>query len=191
MSNFEKVYEILEGALQENTEDDVPVFRSIIDYNGQLVVGNVWAYGKHYPNMLMWAVPGSAKFMPGESSAGGGLAYKIGDILNMKLLSRKTLLGSEEIKNIIVYGTEGVAMLTPQDFPASFGYFVFSDVPGIASQLAVAGDEHYQVYVGTDKKLRVISAEGIGTLGYDEFLSEGSEFVVSYCSTRGEFYVSY
>ena len=129
--------------------------------------------------------------MPGESSAGGGLAYKIGDILNMKLLSRKTLLGSEEIKNIIVYGTEGVAMLTPQDFPASFGYFVFSDVPGIASQLAVAGDEHYQVYVGTDKKLRVISAEGIGTLGYDEFLSEGSEFVVSYCSTRGEFYVSY
>ena len=190
MSNFKTVMQLSSGALSINEDVNVPVFRSIVNFKDQFVVGNVWAYGEHRPSLVMWAVPGSAFFKPGQSSAGGIFCTGIGEILNMKIISR-TNYTNEILFYIIVYGTEGVGVLSAHDFPATFGFKKLDGLPGMASQLAVAGDEHFHAYVGKDKTLWFISADQTIPVGYNEFLASGEEFVLTYNTTKGELYVSF
>jgi hypothetical protein len=188
LSNFRIVLQILKGALTYNEE--IPVFRSCAAFGGQFLLGNVWAWGELRSNLIIWPAPGTVNFEPSSSSAGGIVADGIGDVLALKLL-RRTNYTTEGMQYVMVYGSEGVGLLTPRDYPASYGFKRFDDIPGIANSLAVTGTDTFHVFVGSDRRLWMVSLDKIECIDYNDYLCLGSEFVLSYNSTEGRVYVSF
>lgn len=72
---------------------------------------------------------------------------------------------------VIVYGADGIAMLTPVIEPTTtFGLQVVKNF-GIQNPMAVAGTDQVHFFVSVDCKLYAMTLEGPKDLGYKEFLS--------------------
>lgn len=146
---------------------EIPCFKTVCNFNGQIVVGNTWNWHTSGPNFVAWSRIGSANFVLDESNeAGLRPVHWKGQVL------RVLQLGG----GVVVYGDNGIGMLVPKD--QVFGYQPVAGY-GIAGGLAVAGSESRHVFVRKDGMLCSAEAQTnalgghslpkISELGFVEF----------------------
>ncbi|RLI53713.1 MAG: hypothetical protein DRP09_15015 [Candidatus Thorarchaeota archaeon] len=140
LSNFYSIVTKEGKNFTVNSDDNKPVARALCNYKGQILAGNVYAYGEYRPSYVMWAKVGSLDFNLDSPSAGYIYLEDIGEILAMHSL----------INAVVVFGTLGVTMLVPATAPAMFGSQSLGSLPGIAGQLAYSGTPAVCYYLGVD-----------------------------------------
>lgn len=94
--------------------------------------------------------------------------------------------------NLIAYGADGVAIMTPMIEPQpGFGVRPLGNI-GVASRGAVGGDERKHLFIDPSGVLWEASGGDIKRLGYQEYLADllGSHIIISYNKEDEEFYIS-
>jgi len=188
-TNYRVVLEQVLGVWSHHSRQTVPQCRALAQFGGQFIAGNTGAYGEIQSDRVMWAKPGTIDFRIDESQEAGSLIVRgVGEILAL----------SEMSSGVVVYGTEGVALLTPQSHPIWYGQKMLSG-DGVAGQLAHCGDESDQYFVSTSGYLHHIpglsytsqTQGSVKVLGYKYYLGPASkqEISLSYDSVRKEVYI--
>lgn len=187
-------WSFIDGAIVESVNG--ATFKVCHNYRGQLVVGDcdipkgpardeaektvvqeqVEVKGE---NLVAWSKIGSIEW-------GFSLGNEVGYApmpWNGKVLGLLTL-----DKDIVVYGDNGIAKLSPQSNPvATFGIEKFGDI-GVLNRDCFAGDDQMHVFVGADRNLYAItpkmalssSGHAPTRLGYHEWLKDMVDPVVSF-----------
>lgn len=116
---------------------------------------------------------------------------KRGDSGFMPMSWQGSVLAIRELGGrLVVYGSDGISLLTPiLDPMPTYGEQVISNV-GITSAGAVAGDKSLHMFVDKKGCLWRISDQGPQRLGYEEYLSELTDPVVNFNENDSEFYIS-
>lgn len=93
-------------------------------------------------------------------------------------------------KAIVVYSEDGIALMQPvtQPFP-TFGCQPLLDI-GLYSRDAIGGDDKMQAFMDVNADLWLLTGEGPERLGYKEFLRDLDNPIISFDSSRKEFYIS-
>lgn len=180
-TNYRVIVERVQGVWGLHTLGTVPQCRALAEHNGQFVAGNTAAYGELLANRVMWAKPGTIDFRIDESNEAGSLIIKgVGSILGFGAVG----------PGIVVYGTDGVALLSPKPHPVWWGQDKLVE-EGVASQLAHCGDGKEEFFVSKSGLLYKIGGDGIETLGYKPQLcaAAGLEMSMYYDSANKEVYV--
>uniref|UniRef100_A0A6H1ZC64 Uncharacterized protein n=1 Tax=viral metagenome TaxID=1070528 RepID=A0A6H1ZC64_9ZZZZ len=167
----------------------IPMMRTICNFKGQAVGGNVVSDWPSAANpqcddkYYIWSRIGELDFtISGRNEEGyrrdpfGGTIYhtrRLGD-------------------NVIGYSSKGITMLSPVSSPAAtFGFTELDDV-GLINQGAMNGNLDRHVYVGEDYILREVTRQGVKELGYESYMSEldSNDVIVSYDRKLKDFYIS-
>jgi len=163
----------------------MPLFKTCCNFKGQLIGGNVnsdW-YDCGVGHVI-WARPGSTNFLSDKRNAAGYMPMPFGGEVY-----RTLPLGD----SVVVYGSSGLAVLSPISSPApGFGVAVSYDF-GIASVGAVAGDDSVHVFVDEGGQVWAIGADGkVTLLDYKEFMDEltAEDIVVSHDPQQKKFFIS-
>lgn len=148
----------------------IPVGRCVENWNGQLLVGNVFADGDHHKNLVLWSKVADADVRPFSQGAGGMWMSWPGEILAIKSLR----------EGPVVYGTQGISLLSPASWPAAYGERVLSDGVGIAGPLAITGDMGGHVFLAKDGTLCSLNAGGIQRMGYKKHFAVAADVCPSF-----------
>ena len=168
------------GTIAEHSDDAVPSLATMVDYNGQLVGGNV--SGSWYDcdsEYAVWSNIGSFSFVPNERNEAGYRHMGIGTIW------RCLTLGDA---GVVFYGSEGVAMLVPAG--NTFKYRKISKAPPYGEG-AMGGDE-VQYYINSEGNLVKLSKDGQELLGYKWLMTELDSTLVRFFQddVRGDVYIT-
>lgn len=100
-------------------------------------------------------------------------------------------------KDVVVYGEDGVAILTfdpgrGSGVPPTYGVRKVSD-SGLAQRGAVAGNLSGHIYIDTSGTLRRVTAEGVAEVGYRQEFSPllDSTLVITHDTHNKRFYISH
>ena len=166
-------------------------FVSCCNFNGQFLIGGIVAtgvdnkYSQWGLNTVAWAQIGRFDFDYGsETSKTAGFMHMPWDGTVLKL----TKLGNY----VVVYGTNGMAMLRPISEPVSGYGLIPLSMPGIRSGFHCAGDSTLQGFVDVYGYWWTVTQDGKFTRwGYKEFLSQLSDpFKVTFDQTLQRFFIS-
>ena len=162
-----------------------PMLRTVCNFNGQLVGGNVVSVWHDCDETFyVWSKIGSADFAPWiDNEAGyrrcpyGGEVYhtrKLGDI-------------------VVGYSSKGIVAIYPVSSPVpGYGFKEFSNI-GVINRGAVGTGLMNHIYVGEDYILREVTKEGVKELGYQSYMEElgnVEDIIVNYDPANEDFYIS-
>lgn len=163
----------------------LPRFKTICNFKGQAIGGNVQsAWHGCGANSIIWSKIGDIDFTPGRRNEAGfrELHWK-GEVYKVRRLGDQ----------VIVYGSEGVASLTPVVDPAPTFKFDELTYFGLAGVNAVGGDYDVHVFVDSAGWLWRIKKGGKpDRLGYQEYMAlmAPESIIVSYDPNEQDFYIS-
>lgn len=93
-------------------------------------------------------------------------------------------------KNVVVYGSGGVAVIYPASQPvATYGFQKISQV-GVTCKTAIAGDHAIHYFIDVKGRLWNVTSEGAKKLGYEEFLASMTNPVLSFDYVNRWLYIS-
>ena len=171
----------------------VPMMRTICNFKGQAVGGNVrgiWnlgtlVYDAWYDcdeTFYIWSKIGSMDFTPSLNNEAGYRRDPYGgEVYHTKRLG----------DNVIGYSSKGITLLKPVSSPAAtFGFEELDDV-GLINQGAMDGSLKRHIYVGVDYILREIKGEEVNELGYQTYMQEldHDDIIVKYDRIKKDFYI--
>ncbi len=161
----------------------IPLMRTICNFKGQAVGGNVVA-GTWYDcdeTFYLWSKIGYKDFIPDENNESGYRRCPYGGIVrNVRRLG----------EHVVGYSSKGITLLSPNSEPATFGFKELCGV-GIINQGAVNGNLSRHVFVGEDYVLREVTKEGVKELGYQQYIEtlSGEDIIISYDPQQKDFYI--
>jgi hypothetical protein len=162
ISNFKHLYRLKDGYMvpEEAGLDDfskqLPVCRAMCGWNGQIISGNVWAWGEQRKNAVLWSKVGDADQRALREGAGGAYMTWGGEILAIHGLDAGP----------VIYGEQGISLLAPAPHPAGFGERIIDMGLGLAGPLAVTGDRQRHVFLARDGTLYGLDERGVQRLGF-------------------------
>jgi hypothetical protein len=168
------------GDFRHASTVDFPTCKTFCDMNGQVIIGNT-ALGT---NVIQWSNIGTIEFATGKSNESG--YYSVpwdGEVFRIKRLGNSA----------IVYGDNGILVMTPVSSPAPTYRFTPIASYGIAGRGAVGGDESRHVFVDEKGYLRQLTADyKITNLDYSEFFAPllGTTIGIEFNSEQDEYYIS-
>lgn len=194
------------GRLVDLPSDNVPVFGTCCNFNGQAIIGCV-AHGDddHWGdlgyNSVMWSRIGRFNFRITPLDSGDvtrdGKAWVQPDVgwTNMDwgewrtgVVHRVAKLG----KGVMVYGDGGTGTLYPVNEPTvTFGK-KDSVGPPVRSSNHVAGDENEHVVISDSNEVWMVSDSGFKKLGYKDFIGTltAGDIHVSHVVGKQRYYIS-
>lgn len=159
----------------------IPMCKTLCNFRGQVVAGNVSGWYDCEPNYVAWSDIGSADFVPGlKNEAGYSIMPFSGEVLRVLPL----------VDAVLVYGENGVAVMRPADRYFSLAYLL---PVGIPSKGCVGGSENFHAFVDYNGELWKIGADLTPQkLGYREYITQmdASKIMISHNSGEDEFYIS-
>lgn len=163
----------------------MPTFKTCCNFKGQLIGGNVTSdWHDCGAGHIVWARPGSTHFLADKRNTAGFMPMPFGGEVYSILP-----LGD----SVAVYGSSGLAVLSPISKPVpGFGVALAYHF-GIASKGAVAGDDSVHIFVDEGGQVWAMGADGkLTLLDYSEFMSELSadDIVVSHDPQQKKFFIS-
>lgn len=166
-----------------NSLATIPLMRTICNLNGQAVGGCVTSdWYDCDETYYVWSKIGSADFTPEQDNEAGYRRDLFGgEVLHTKVLGNRA----------VGYSTKGISFITPVNEPATtMGFAAVYDV-GPVNRGAVGGNLIRHIYVGSDYRLREVTAEGVKRLGYRNYMSQlaGEDIIISYNELTGDFYI--
>lgn len=176
-----------DNVLKVYTNSNVPTGGCCCEHNqGQLIIGNIpesWYDGGE--NVVAWSEIGAVTCVPSDkNTAGYAPMYWDGPVYAVKQLG----------KNIVVYGRQGISVLTPVGSPAATYGQTQLDAFGIPYATCVAGNKSVHYFVDTAGELWQLKASGSLTpLGGQRLIQPlvmAAHTVVTYHPRRDEVYVS-
>lgn len=175
--------------LEVDTTALVPVGRCICSIGGQYIIGAPWMYGEQHPKAVAWSRVGVADFTIEEGNVAGLRFAEVGDVLAVKPQVFTTMTGLQ--RGFFAFGTAGVASFIFEGHPIVYKQKLLTEV-GIYSQLAAAGTDERVFYIGTDRRLYVISDRKVKGIGFEkEFRIIGSDAVLSYDHEKDELWAGF
>jgi hypothetical protein len=168
------------GAWNKITSSSViPMMRTVCNFKGQLVGGNVVsAWHDCDEKFYVWSKIGQMDFTPDNYNLAGYRRDPYGgEVYHVRRLNDV----------VIGYSSKGITSLNPVSIPiATYGFTELDDI-GLINQGAMNGSLREHVYVGRDRKLRKITKQGIEVLGYEYYMEQLGEIIVSY--NHSDFYI--
>ena len=164
--------------------DVVPMMRAFINFNGQVVGGNVTTDWYDCDECFyVWSKIGNLNLVPDSMNESGYRRCPYGgEVLNVKQLAG----------DVIGYSSKGITKLIPMMEPIpTFGFVPICDV-GVINKGAINGSLTKHVFLGSDYVLRVVDQEGVKELGYKQYMSRltNNDVIVSYDKINKEFYIT-
>lgn len=159
--------------------DTVPMMKTICNFKGQAVGGNiVSAWYDCDETFYVWSKIGSFDFTPEQDNEAGYRRCPYGgEVYHVRRLGDR----------IMGYSSKGIIAMTPAQ--TTLGFTELSNV-GLINQGAMNGDLNRQVYVGEDNILREVTKDGIRELGYENYMELLTEdVIVQYDPKWGDFYI--
>jgi len=172
----------------------IPMMRTICNFKGQAVGGNVlglWngvtltydAWHDCDETFYCWSKIGEIDFTPDrQNEAGYRRCPYGGEVYHTRRLGN----------NVVGYSSKGITLLTPVASPAVTFAFTEVDDVGLINQGAMDGSLRRQVYLGEDYILREITSEGMKELGYYRYMNEldnGDDIIIKYDRIKKDFYI--
>lgn len=180
-------------------------FKTCCNFRGQLIIGNcslpngeyVESCDKSKPtsvipvggeNIVAWSKIGSIdwEFNHGNEVGWAPMPWQ-GKVLALKPLG----------KEIVVYGSNGVAKLVPQKDPVpTYGVGEFGDI-GLLNRNCLAGGLNNHLFISTDYNLyfiepeRALSAEGKAPkkIGYKHFMQQLNDPIITFDPTYSQWWI--
>ena len=164
------------------TSTTIPLMRTICNFKGQVVGGNITNTWHDCDNTFyVWSKIGNVDFTPDNFNTAGYRRCPFGgNVYHTRRLG----------DNVVGYSSEGITLLRPVNSPSTTFGFTELDNVGLINQGAMNGDLQRQVYVGEDKILREITSQGIKELGYEYYMEQLDDIIVSYDKKLKDFYIS-
>jgi hypothetical protein len=162
------------------TSMSVPEMKTVCNFRGQVVGGNISGWEDCDVNYVAWSDIGSAEFYPGlRNEAGYAPMSWNGEVLRVMELGDL----------VVVYGVNGVSLLKPAK---QYMAIKELDLPGIPTAGAVGGSNRGHVFVDYGGDLWMLGPDGKPkNLGYSEYITamDASELVVSFNPHQNEYYI--
>jgi len=163
--------------------DNIPLIRTICNFKGQAVGGNVVNGWKSLDETFyVWSRIGYLNFYPERTNEAGFRRCPYGgEVYHARRLG----------DSVIGYSSKGICMMTPVGSPAAtFRFDELSDV-GLINQGAMNGSLDGQIYVGSDHRLYGVSRQGVKELGYKKFIEEldGEDIIITYDKANKDYYI--
>jgi len=178
--------------IEDLPQDRCPRFTTGCNFNGQIVVGGLFAADERWGSLgrcsVAWSGIGRLEFRPDEYRTAGFRHMPWDDQGNGRIYSVRKL-GDK----VFVLSNNGRGALIPfaQEFATGFGFQALPG-PGISSGNHIAGDDVLCGFVDTDNDFWLFDADLKGErLGYREYIEQLSDpFVVNYVPQKERFYLS-
>jgi hypothetical protein len=169
-----------------------PLFGTHINFNGQLIGGNVSNWQSLGSNAIVWSAIGNYEFDPSVNIVAGFSELFVGETTGERATIYRLLqLGSK----VIAYADAGRVILSPQVIgnTFTFGQERLSG-NGIRSGNHLAGDLTIHGYINTENEFCITTSQGNIRRGYKEFIapliSGANETHVSFLPKERTFYIS-
>jgi len=184
----------IEGMYTSYTGSRMPNARTICDFKGQMIAGNIPGWYDASTSFVTWGRIGTIDFDLGQTdlsaTSRGAISQQAGygPLRGGGVLLKVARLGDV----IMLYGSNTVEMLTPVKSPvATFGFkeiFPF----GILDKGAVGGTKDEHLIISSDGTLYKVSTQGTEKLGYKEFFANfaGEKIQITYNGVANEYYIS-
>jgi hypothetical protein len=165
----------------------VPYCASVCNFNGQAVVGKLSAWGEWTDvgnSHIAWSDIGSSSFtLSRRNEAGYRRVHFKGQVVEVRKLG----------KHVIVYGYNGIGILSPVTSPAAtFSYDELANF-GVFEKGAIGGDSGSHVFLSLDGYLyKIDSGLTLERLGYRNLMEPlMTDYVmISHDSEKDDFYIA-
>lgn len=168
---------------------NIPMMRTICNFKGQAVGGNVVSDWPSAANpqcdekYYIWSRIGEMDFTPTRRNEEGFRRDPYGgEVYHVRKLS-----------NVVIgYSSEGIVKMEPVIEPAPTFKFVEMNDIGLLNRGAMNGDERLQIYVGEDRILRSVTENEVVELGYQSYMEEleDGDVIVTFEPSKRNFYIS-
>ena len=162
---------------------NVPMMRTICNFKGQAVGGNVVSSWHDCDSTFyIWSKIGEMDFTPDDKNTAGYRRCPYGgEVYNVRRLGDQ----------VIGYSSKGITLISPVTSPApTFGFKELHDI-GLINQGAINGSLNRHVYIGEDYVMREVTQQGIKELGYGYYMKQliGEDIIVNYDKAEEDFYI--
>lgn len=167
------------GDYESAVSSTFPHMRTICDFKGQLVGGNVPNWMNLGEMGIVWSQIGVADFTVNRKNTAGFRLFPYGGAVR-----RVMRLGDQ----VIVYGENGIIALVPSGHV--FGMKEICEF-GIKSKGAVGGNIHEHVFVAGNGDIYRLSEKGLERLGFSHLMQNAinGQVNVTYNSIKNEYYI--